>query len=63
MTTETLHTEKTTVKNENGTMYIRIPPSFIKYMKIEKNTHPINISMARGKHGKFLWIQPTEQEE
>lgn len=62
MATQTLHSEKTTAREIGGTFYVRIPPSFYKYLETKLENQNMTIGMAKGKHGKFLWIQPEVKE-
>ena len=62
MTTKTYHKETTTAREISGTLYVRIPPSFWKYMNLKPEGQNMAIGMAEGKHGKFLWIQKQESD-
>jgi len=63
---QTLLEENASVKKTGGSIYVRIPPTFAKYIDIQAENDEIKtdakIAMGLGKYGPFLYIYSPKQQ-
>lgn len=65
---ETLLEEKASLTRPGGSLYIRISPTFAKFIGIEINANneiisDTKICMGTSKHGKFLYTYSPKQQK
>ena len=65
---ETILEENATFYKPSGSIYIRIPVTYTKYVDIIVNANnevisDAKIGMGRGKHGNFIFIYSPKQQK
>jgi len=65
---ETILEEEATFYKPSGSIYIRIPATYTKYIDIEVNANneiisDAKIAMGMGKHGQFLYLYSPKQQK
>jgi len=48
--------DETTIRNINGSWYLRIPPTYVRYLELEGETgtgYDARIQDEKSKHGKY----------
>lgn len=53
---------ETNAKKFGGTVYVRIPPHLVQYLKLDDNTE-LTVQDDNGKHGKFISFWRKDQED
>ena len=63
MTSKTELIGKTTIKNTGGSVFVRVPPDYLKHLNLNKDNLPteLKIGAAKGNHGLFIWLQESNQ--
>jgi len=64
---ETILEEEASFYKPSGSIYIRIPATYTKFIDIEVNANneiisDCKIAMGRGKHGNFVFIYSPRQQ-
>ena len=55
---------ETNTQTINGSVYIRVPPHLVAYLKLSKEkSMPLKIQDDEGKHGEFISVWRKDQKE